>query len=83
MKCLVPLLAAWLLSSCGGGPEECNDKKRYQEAREGERIVVPDGLDDLETGKELQIPEPNPQSPTAGGEGCLDRPPGTYSTGEG
>ena len=71
------------LAACGGGPEECNEVKRYQRAHEGARIVVPDGLDPLEPSKEMKIPDAPPPVPHAGGNGCLDRPPGTYSTGEG
>ena len=70
-----------LLSACGGGSEECDKVKRYQMAVEGQRLVVPDDLDPLEPSKEMKIPDPPPPVPHAAGAGCLDQPPGTFSTG--
>jgi len=69
-----------LLSACGGG-EECDAVKRYQLAVEGQRLVVPDDLDPLEPSKDMNIPDPLPPVPHAAGAGCLDRPPGTFTTG--
>jgi len=83
LPALMLALGCLLLSACGGGPEECNEVKRYQRAREGERIVVPADLDSLDPSREMKIPDAPPPVPHAAGAGCLDKPPGTYSTGEG
>jgi len=81
LRCLLLLSVGWLVSACGGGPEACDELQSYQEAKEGERLVVPDGLDELQSGKELSIPETGEPQRDPRGAGCLERPPGTYSSG--
>ncbi|MFQ5983172.1 MAG: hypothetical protein ACE5KS_07345, partial [Woeseiaceae bacterium] len=54
---VVALAAAMsLLTACGGTPE-CDTEGRYQLSQGGERIDVPNDLDELQSYKEMTIPE--------------------------
>lgn len=64
------------LTACGGSPDiTCDDPQRYQASREGQRIVAPDGLNDLSANSEMKIPDSSPTEPRPPGSPCLDRPP--------
>ncbi len=64
------------LSACrGGGELKCDDEGTYQKATTTPRVKAPDGLDDLESLKEMPLPEASPQAPGVGAEGCLESPP--------
>lgn len=62
------------LSACGG-TQSCHKPQLYQSAQPGERIEVPEDLDELQVRKELKIPEPSPSPPRAEGGVCIDAPP--------
>jgi uncharacterized lipoprotein len=64
------------LSGCGGNKNlTCDEPQRYQASQQGERIVAPDGLDELQQGQELAIPPASQQNPRPEGAPCLERPP--------
>ena len=71
---LVALAAT--VAACGGTPElECEDGS-YKNAVRGKRLAVPEGLDQLETLKEMPIPAASPQAPREGADDrCLEMPP--------
>jgi uncharacterized lipoprotein len=68
-------MLACALSACGGGTMTCDKPQRYQSSHEGQRIVVPEGLDELETSSELAIPDASPREPRPEGSPCLELPP--------
>ena len=70
-----PLLAALVLSACGGGANVCEKPKVYQSSEPGKRIEVPEGLDGLNSTRELTIPEASPRDPRPAGAPCLELPP--------
>lgn len=74
MRYAAPLLAMGLLSACGGDLT-CDDPQIYQAALPGDRIVAPDDLSELQSFKEMKIPDVSPQPPRPEGLPCLERPP--------
>jgi hypothetical protein len=72
LSLLTPMLIA--LSACGGN-QSCHKPQLYQSAQQGERIAVPDDLDELQVRKEMTIPEPSPRPPRPEGGDCIDAPP--------
>ena len=70
-----------LVSACGGN-KSCFDPKHYQEAQQYDPVAVPDDLDDLQSHKELRIPEPSPRPPRPEDGSCLESPPAFQSTSE-
>ena len=64
-----------LLSACGGTDMTCDEPQVYQEAQPGPRLVVPEGLTDLQSFKEMKIPDVSPQQQRPEGSACLERPP--------
>ncbi len=74
MKFILLLAGMSLLTACGG-TIKCEAEGRYVDSREGQRIQVPDDLDDLESYKELTIPRASPQPPNEGTGKCLEAPP--------
>ena len=69
-----------ILGGCGGNKAmTCDEPQRYQASQQGQRIVAPDGLDDLQPGRELAIPDPSPQAPRLEDAPCLERPPAYVS----
>lgn len=69
------LTVAAMTGACGGTSITCDEPQVYQASNAGERIVAPEGLSDLQSIKELKIPEPSPQQPRPEGAPCLERPP--------
>jgi hypothetical protein len=64
------------VAACGGPVElSCDEVRAYQLAQPGKRIVVPDGLDELDTFREMPVPEPSPRPERPPGSPCLDMPP--------
>ena len=63
-----------LVSACGGN-KSCFEPKRYQASQQFDPVVVPDDLDDLQSNKELRIPEPSPRPPRPENASCLEAPP--------
>ena len=71
---------ALLSAACGGTPE-CREPQPYEQARLGQPIEVPDGLDPLDPAREMTIPAPSPRPPRESDESCLEYPP-TFEVGE-
>ncbi|MFQ6007255.1 MAG: hypothetical protein ACE5OQ_17340 [Woeseia sp.] len=70
------LSALPLLTSCFfGGPPKCDTEAGYQLSESGERIRVPDDLDDLQSFKEMTIPRASPQQQGDDPNRCLEMPP--------
>lgn len=80
MKVSVITTIALLSAGCGGTPE-CREPQRYQQARLGQPIEVPEGLDPLDAGREMTIPEASPRPPRGTDAPCLEYPP-TLNVGE-
>jgi hypothetical protein len=78
MKAIVTLASILaigsFLAACSGSPK-CESEGRYTLGREGKRIQAPDGLDDLESGKEMEIPRASPQVPREDTGKCIEAPP--------
>ena len=70
---------ALFLAACGSNIT-CDDPKLYQQATEGQRVEAPEGLDDLQVNREIQIPRASPRDPRPPGSPCLELPP-TLSVG--
>ncbi|MBT8099721.1 MAG: hypothetical protein KJO82_08220 [Gammaproteobacteria bacterium] len=76
----VILTAIALVSGCGGTPDRsCDDIRVYQTAVPGKRITPPEGLDALDTFKEIPLPEASPRTERPKGSPCLDLPPNILS----
>jgi hypothetical protein len=66
------------LSACGGSDSvvvECDDNLRFQNLEEGKRVVVPEGLDQLDEFAEMPIPRADPDAPRPPSDRCVDMPP--------
>lgn len=76
MSLLSAIFLAGALAACGGDkPLTCDEPQRYQASVQGQRIVAPQGLDNLEASRELEIPDPSPREPRPKGSPCLELPP--------
>ncbi len=73
--------AALFVGACGAGSNVCEKPKHYQTSQPGKRIEVPEGLDSLNSAREMAIPEPSPRDPRPEGAPCLELPP-SYSGGD-
>ena len=69
------LIALLAIAGCRGGSQTCHEPQRYQSEELGERVVAPEDLDQLQSGKELKIPEASPREPRPEGADCLELPP--------
>ena len=74
MKFILLVAGLSLLTACGG-TIKCEAEGRYVLSQEGQRIQVPDDLDDLQSYKELTIPRASPQPPEEDTGKCLEAPP--------
>jgi hypothetical protein len=77
MKVLrVPVIATMtvLMAGCGGTPA-CLEPQPYESSQAGKRIEAPEGLDQLNAGREMTIPEASPRPPRADNAPCLEYPP--------
>lgn len=71
-------LAAALVSGCGGMDEidlSCDKPQAYQSARETERVVAPEDLDQLDLSREMPVPSASARPDREPGSPCLDLPP--------
>jgi len=68
-----------LLASCSSTPS-CYEPQLYQESREADPVDVPDDLDNLQSHKELKIPDASPRPPRPANADCLEKPPVYQST---
>ena len=73
------IVLAMLCSACGQ-QLTCESPQPYQAAVEVEKLTVPEGLDLLLEGKEMDIPRASPQDPRPSDAPCLDLPPTIQST---
>ena len=81
MRVILPLavLAFGLaLAACGGNDTrevDCEKNLKYQNRVVGKRVVVPEGLDQLDPLKEMPIPAADPSAPQPTPGKCDDMPP--------
>jgi hypothetical protein len=79
MRKLVSMAAVAVLVSLAGcgGPVNltCDELLAYEAAREGRRIDAPEGLDELDSLKEMPLPRASPRPERPEGSPCLDLPP--------
>lgn len=83
MRRLKPMVLAalpFVLTACGIG-DVCEDPRRYESSHLGKRIEAPEGLDSLQPGKELSIPDASPRPPRSEEDPCLELPPVYQDTG--
>ncbi len=64
-----------LLMACAGRSPPCETEGLYQLSRSGQRIEVSGDLDDLQSYKEMTIPEVSPRQPLPDSGRCLEMPP--------
>ncbi|MEX2123101.1 MAG: hypothetical protein WD795_04355 [Woeseia sp.] len=81
MRMTVILMAPLLLSACGNSAV-CDEPRLYQQSELGERIEAPEGLDPLEPGREMTIPDASPRDPRPEGSPCLEFPPTLRTDGD-
>ncbi len=79
LRLLVLLACMSAIASCGGA-QTCDEERLYESSQLVEPLQVPDDLDDLQSQKELRIPEPSPRPPRPEDAGCLESPPAYIST---
>ena len=63
-----------LIAGCGGTPR-CQEPQPYESSELGKRIEAPEGLDPLNAGNEMTIPEASPRPPRPENAPCLEFPP--------
>ena len=80
LKTTGPAIALLLLSACGGA-SVCEKPRLYQQSELGKRIEAPQGLDQLQSDREMSIPDVSPRDPRPADAPCLELPP-SISTGE-
>ncbi len=74
VKALLLLAGMSLLTACGG-TIKCAAEGHYVLSREGQRIQVPEDLDDLQSYKEMTIPRAAAQPSQEDTGKCLEAPP--------
>ena len=77
MRKTLPLIfTAALLSGCSSYIDlSCDKPALYQQAQQSERVVAPEGFDQLDLSREMPVPSAAPAKPRTPGEPCLDIPP--------
>ena len=72
------ILAMLGLNACGKDDvmPSCDEFQPYQAVVAGDRIVAPDGLDQLDEFKEIPIPKAE-TPPRPAGAACIENPPST------
>ena len=60
--------------------KKCDKPQRYQESVQSDRIQSPDGLDSLDTLREMLVPEASPAPERHEGSPCLELPPRIVTT---
>ena len=74
LRCLWLMLACGLLGACGS-TDLCEDTEFYQTAEDGDRIAVPDDLDEPPVDQEMAIPDVAERPDGYQVTGCLEAPP--------
>jgi uncharacterized lipoprotein len=66
----------FVLAACGG-PEKlkCDNEGAYLAASPAPKVRAPEGMDELETYREVPVPEASPQAERAADGRCLEAPP--------
>lgn len=75
---LAVVLLSASLSACGGNDTrevDCQKGLKYQNRTVGERVVAPEGLDQLDEYQEMPIPTADPDAPQFAPGTCEDMPP--------
>jgi uncharacterized lipoprotein len=80
LKTMFPAMALLVLAACGGA-SVCEKPRLYQQSESGKRIEAPEGLDQLQSDREMTIPDVSPRDPRPADAPCLELPP-SISTGE-
>ena len=79
MSRLIAVLALGAaMSACGGNGTkvvDCDEGLQYQNRVEGQRVVVPEGLDQLNEYAEMPIPRADPDAAQPAPGKCADTPP--------
>ncbi|MEM6511822.1 MAG: hypothetical protein AAF660_02320 [Pseudomonadota bacterium] len=75
-KTLPLVFVAALLSGCNSYIDlSCDKPAKYQQATESDRVVAPDGYDQLDLSREMPVPSAAAAKPRNPGDPCLDIPP--------
>ncbi len=77
MRKTLPLVFfAVMLSGCSSYVDlSCDKPALYQQAQPSERVVAPEGFDQLDLSREMPVPSAAAAKPRQAGEPCLDIPP--------
>ncbi len=76
------IFLALVCSGCASKTElVCYQPEKIQNAVESEKIVIPEGLDDLRQDRELKIVKASPRDPRPADSPCLESPPRILSQG--
>ena len=82
MALAVTVLLSAGLAACGNkGVKTCDKPERYQQATVNDRVRTPEDLDDLDTMREMPVPEANPAQERPPGSPCIDLPPRILGSG--
>ena len=82
IRICITLFLAGALGACGnkGGVKSCDKPQRYQDSAVNDRVRTPDDLDNLDTYREMPVPEANPAPDRPAGSPCLELPPRILSS---
>ncbi len=70
------MFSVFVLSSCGGAEKlKCDNEGAYLAASPVPRVRAPEGMDELETFREVPVPEASPQVERTDDGRCLEAPP--------
>ena len=77
---VLPLLA---LSACGGDDAilKCESGGIYLNATETPRVRAPEDLDNLDSLREMPLPEASPRAERPADGGCIEAPPDALGEG--
>ncbi|HEX2139504.1 MAG TPA: hypothetical protein VHG33_07325 [Woeseiaceae bacterium] len=79
-KVSVITMIALFFAGCGV-TQECTEPQPYEKSRLGKPVEAPEGLDPLDSSREMTIPEASPRPQRSANAPCLEYPP-TFGTGE-
>jgi uncharacterized lipoprotein len=70
------IFLVFVLSACGGSKKlKCDNEGAYLAASPAPRVRSPEGMDELESYKEVPVPEASPQAQRPDDGRCLEAPP--------
>ena len=73
------MVIPFLFSACSIN-ETCDETQPYHESYESNDIIVPSGLDELQTSKKIVIPRASPRVNSQKKSPCIDSPPSVSTT---